>query len=354
MTENQDFLKRLLTLPGLSGFEDPVRKVIAEEWQTLVDELKVSPLGSLHGLKRGYGPEPRPRVLLAAHMDAIGLMVTSIQEGLLRVTAIGGVDPRILPGTPVTVHGRRDLPAWVAAPPDHLLPPSQAGKPVSLEYLLVDTGLSAQEVAELVRVGDLVSFNTQPVELSGGVIAGHSLDKGASVAAVTECLRTLQQMKPGWDVWTVATVQEEITMAGALTSPFDLRPQIAIVVDVTFAKGPGASDYRAFEMDKGPMLGVGPNIHPAIFQSFKTLAEELDLPCAVEPMPAHSGTDAFGIQVVAEGIPCMVLGIPLRYMHTPVEAVMLKDIRRTGWLMAQFIARMEMNFMEKVRMEDAE
>ena len=354
MTDLNEFLKKLLTLPGLSGFEDPVRAAIAEEWKPLVDEITVSPVGSLHALRRGSGPEPRPRVLLAAHMDAIGLMVTGIEAGLLHVTQIGGVDPRILPGTPVLVHGRRELPGLMAAPAEHLLPPSQAGKPVGLEYLVVDTGLLPEEVESLVRVGDLVSFNTQPVELTGGVIAGHSLDNRASVAAVTECLKALQTMNTAWDVWAVATVQEEATLAGALTSPFDLRPQIALVVDVTFAKGPGASDYRAFELDKGPTLGIGPDVHPALFNTFKALAEELDLAYAVETMPSHSGTDAYGIQVVAEGVPCMVLGIPLRYMHTPVEAVALKDISRTGWMMAQYIARMGPDFMKKIRMEEAE
>ena len=118
MIELTPFLKQLITLPGLSAYEEPARQVIAEAWRPLVDELSVSRLGSLHGLKRGRAPEPRPRILFSAHMDAIGLMVTTIVDGFLHVTEIGGIDPRILPGQLVTVHGRRELPAVVVQPPD--------------------------------------------------------------------------------------------------------------------------------------------------------------------------------------------------------------------------------------------
>ena len=121
MIELAPFLKQLISLPGLSGYEAPVREVIADAWRPLVDELSVSRLGSLHGLKRGEGNEPHRRILLSAHMDAIGLMVTTIMDGLLHITDIGGVDQRILPGQMVTVHGRRDLPGVVAQPPDRLI-----------------------------------------------------------------------------------------------------------------------------------------------------------------------------------------------------------------------------------------
>ena len=163
MIELSPFLKQLISLPGLSGHEAPVRAVIAEAWQPLVDELSTSKIGSLHGLRRGAGPEPRQRILLSAHMDAIGLIATSVVEGLVHFTQVGGIDPRILPGQLVTVHGRKDLPGVVVQPADRLLPAAHKGKPVGMEYLLVDTGLTAQETAELVRPGDLISFAQPPV-----------------------------------------------------------------------------------------------------------------------------------------------------------------------------------------------
>ena len=344
-----DLLKQLISLPGLSAYEGPARAAIEASWRPLVDELSVSRLGSLHGLRKGRAPEPRPRLLLATHMDAIGLMVTGIQDGLLRFTEIGGIDPRILPGQLVTVHGRRDLPAVVIQPAERLLPPSQKDRAVEMRYLFVDTGLLPEEVAQQVRIGDLISFAQPPLELPGDVLAGHSLDNRASVAAVTHCLYELQNRLFDWDVWAVATAQEEETLGGGLTSPFEIRPQLAIAIDVTFAKGPGASDHRTYGFGKGPTIGWGPNVHPALFRSFKEIAEELDMPYQVENMPGHSGTDAYAMQIVAEGIPTLVLGLPLRYMHTPVEAIVLKDIARCGRLLAEFITRLKPDYMETLR-----
>lgn len=352
MLELTPFLKELISLPGLSAYEAPVRQVIAAAWQSLVDELSISRLGSLHGLRRGRGPVPRPMILLAAHMDAIGMMVTGIVDGFLRFTEIGGLDYRILPGQAVMVHGRRDLPAVVVQPPDALLPPGSRGRAVKMEHLFIDTGLLPEEVASLVRVGDLVSFTQPPVDLTGDTLAGHSLDNRASIAVITSCLQELQHMASAWDVVAAATVQEEETLAGAFTSPFELRPALAIAIDVTFAKGPGVSDFRFFPLGKGPALGWGSRIHPALFKAFKDLAEKLDIPHHVELMPSSTGTDADAMQIVAEGIPNMVVGIPLRYMHTPVEVVALRDITRAGHLLAEFIARLEPDFMDKIRWDN--
>jgi putative aminopeptidase FrvX len=350
--ELDSFLKKLITLPGLSGYEGPVSAVIAEAWRPLVDQLTTSRLGSLQGLRRGQTPEPRPRLLLAAHMDAIGLMVSGIRDGLLRITEIGGIDARILPGQAVTVFGRRPLPGQIVQPPDHLLPPECKDRPVEMRYLFVDTGLLPEEVETLVRPGDLVAFAQSPLELGSDYLAGHSLDNRASVAALTLCLQELQSTRHAWDVWAVATAQEEETIGGAITSPFEIRPNLAVAIDVTFAKGPGASDYRTFPLGKGVTLGWGPNIHPALHQRFKSIADELDLPYQVEVMPTHSGTDAYSMQVVAEGIPTMVIGIPLRYMHTPVEMVSLKDVHRAGHLLAAFVARLEPDFVDQIRWEE--
>jgi endoglucanase len=270
-------------------------------------------------------------------MDAIGLIVTGIQDGFLRVTEIGGIDPRILPGQVLTVHGRRDLPGLAVLWPDRLVNTSHKNKPPTLSRILVDTGLPEDEVKSLVRVGDLVSFATQPMELSGGAISGHTLDNRASVAALTVCLEELHKTTLAWNLWMVATVQEEETCAGGVTSPFAIEPEMAVAVDVTFAKGPGASDHRAFPMGKGPTIGIGANIHPYLFKTFKSAAEKYEIPFAVEPLPKASGTDAMFMQIVAGGIPSAVIGIPLRYMHTPVEEVVLDDIQRTGRLLAAFV-----------------
>lgn len=335
-------------MPGLSGYETLAARLIEAEWRPLVDELSLSRLGSVHGFKRGAGTAPCPSVMLAAHMDAIGLMVTRIEDGFLRITPIGGVDPRILPGQAVVVHAREDLPGVIVMPPARLLPPGDGDDVVDIPHLFVDVGLLPSKVASLVQVGDLVSFGTEAVEMSGEIVSGHSLDNRASVAAVTLCLQELQSRLHPWNVWAVATVQEEINYVGAYTSAFQLRPDLAIAIDTTFAKGPGANDWQTFPLGKGPTFGHGPNIHPYLFKRFKELAERLEIPYATEIMPKSSGTDGMAMQITAEGIPNLVMSIPIRYMHTPVEMAALKDIQRAGRLLAEFIAGLEPDFMNTI------
>ena len=149
------------------------------------------------------------------------------------------------------VHGREDLLGVVVQPPDPLLPPGSGERPVPMDYLWIDTGLEPEEVDQLVRVGDLVSFDQPPFELSGETLSGHTLDDRAAVAALTAACRTSSHAVHGWDVWAVATVQEEVSFGGSITSAFELRPDIAIAIDVTFAKGPGASDDNTFALKRG-------------------------------------------------------------------------------------------------------
>ena len=352
MSDLLPLLKSMLSTPGLSGNEEPIRRLIEDAWRPHTDELTVSRLGSLHALKKGNGPDPRPGILIAAHMDVIGLMVTGITGEFLRLTQVGGIDARVLPGQPVIVHGRKDLPGWIIQPPDHLLPGKYHANPVPLSHLFVDTGLSDQEVHQFVRVGDLISFAQPPIELTGDTLAGHSLDNRVSIIALTQCLQELQDRHHYWDVWAVTTTQEEVTMAGAYSSAFQLHPQLAVVVDVCFAKSPGSPEHNTFEMGKGPTICWGPNIHPGLFKTFKNIAEKLEIPYQVEVMARHSGTDAFAVQITADGIPTMVIGIPLRYMHTPVEVVALKDLTRTGHLLAEFITHLDHKFMENLTWDD--
>ena len=197
MTDILPFLKSMLSAPGLSAYESPVMRLIRDKWTPLVDEVSLSKLGSLHGLKRGSGKSPRPSIMIATHMDAIGMMVTSIKEGFLHVTSVGGVDARVLPGTPVIVHAtgshkEEDLPGMVVQPPAKLLPPSVGDGPVPLDQLLVDVGLLPAQVARRVQVGDIVSYATEPVDLAGDVISGHTLDNRSSIAALTVALEELQ------------------------------------------------------------------------------------------------------------------------------------------------------------------
>jgi endoglucanase len=352
MTDIPEFLKKMIRAAGLSGYETEIRELVETAWKPLTDELSVSRIGSLQGLKRGAGAEPRPSILIAAHMDAIGLMVTRIRDGFLHVTEIGGIDARVLPGQLVTVHGRETVSAVVVQPPDWLIPPGERAGSTPLGNLLVDTGLPPGRVPDLVRPGDLVSFASEPVMLGKEQLAGHSLDNRASVAALTHALDLLQGRNHLWDVWAVATVQEEETLGGAMTSAYDLQPALAVAVDVTHGKGPGSPADKTFPLGDGPVLGMGPNIHPGVYRAVKAAADRIEMKTQLEAMPRHSGTDAIGIQIAQAGIPTMVVSIPLRYMHTPVEVVHLKDVTRVGRLLAEFIGGLEADFMEKLSWDE--
>lgn len=355
-------LSALCQVPGISGYEGEVRRVIHEAWAPLVDEIHTDRLGSLWATKAAAAPPARkrsrgtvraPRLMLAAHMDAIGLLVTEVAGEFLRVTSVGGIDARVMPGQPVTVHGRRDLPGLVAQPAAFLLPRAHRDGVVPVTELVVDCGLPAAQLARLVQVGDVISLAQPPLELQGGQFAANRLDNRASVAAVTLCLEALQARPSAWEVVAVATVQEETRLLGAITSAFALEPQFAIAIDVTFGAGPGARDQaeRTFNLGAGPVIGFGPNIHPKLASALRATADRLELEYAVEPMAGHSGTDAFGIQVARAGLPTAVISLPLRNMHTPVEVIALRDIERTGRLLAEFIAGLPADFMNTLTLD---
>ncbi|HXD11695.1 MAG TPA: hypothetical protein VN653_16640 [Anaerolineales bacterium] len=350
MADILPFLKSIISVSGVSGYEAPVANLIREKWRPLVDEVTTSRVGSLHGLKKGKGKGQRPSVMIATHMDAIGLRVSKIVDGFLHITKVGGIDVRVLPGAQVTVHTENgnELPGVIVMPSAKLLPESAGSDVLAIGYLLVDTGLLPREVEKHVRVGDLVSFANEPMELAGDVISGHTLDNRASVAALTVCLEELQGRHHVWDVWAVATVQEETSYLGAYTSAFELRPQIAIAVDGTFAKGPGANGWQTYPMGKGVGLCMGPNMHPFLHKQLKELADRFEIPWFLDVTASHSGTDAYPMQVTAEGIPTALVEFPLRYMHTPVESVSIKDIQRAGRLLAEFVAALEENFVDTI------
>jgi len=228
------------------------------------------------------------------------------------------------------------------------LPKKERSGAVGIRYLLVDTGLMPRDVAKKVKVGDLVSFANEPIELAGDIVSGHTIDNRASVTALTVCLEELQGKSHVWDVWAVATVQEETSYLGSYSSAFQLHPDIAIAVDGTFANGPGANDWQTHPMGRGVGLCLGPNMHPFLHTKLKELAEQLEIPWFLDVTPRHSGTDAFAMQVSQEGIPTALVEFPIRYMHTPVESVSVKDIQRAGRLLAEFIVSLEEKFIETV------
>jgi tetrahedral aminopeptidase len=346
-----EHLKTLLRAQGLSAFEAPVRDIIAAAWKRAAPKQSVSRLGSLHALQPGTGRAPRPKILLTAHMDKIGLMVTQVIDGFCRVTEIGGLDPRILPGQRFIIHGREPVPAVAILPPAALLPPDRKAETARLQDLWLDTGLPAADSARLIRIGNPISFAQPPQDLLNGRITGPSLDDRAGVAALTVCLEELSARPHRWDVIAAATAQEEETLGGALTSAFALKPDLAVAVDVTFATGPGLPEHKTFPIAEGPTIGIGPVVHPAMQRAFEQAAGKAGIKCALEVMPSRSGTDADALQSTAEGIPTAVIGIPLRYMHSAVETAVLSDILQTGKLLAEMASALDDRFLVNLKWE---
>jgi putative aminopeptidase FrvX len=348
-------LRRLTETAGLSGFEQVIRDEITAAWSPLVDEVWTDTLGNLMALKRGSGPEPRRKLMLASHMDEIGLMVTKVKGSFLSVTEVGGVDQRLLLGQPVLVHGRRPVPGVVGSRPPHLLKAVERGKLVPWEDLVVDVGLPPEEVDALVRVGDLISFRQGLLELgSGGRVAAKAVDNRGSVVAIAVCLEALQSRVHQWDVVAVATVQEEETLGGAITSTYGLEPDVAIAVDVTWATGPGVSEDEGFALDKGPTIGYGPTNHPGVHKGLVEAAKAIELPYQIEPMPRGGGTDAWWMEVSRSGVPTAVVGIPIRNLHMPVEVVAVKDIQRAGRLLSEFATRLDEAFVNEKLARDGD
>jgi endoglucanase len=343
----KNHLKTLVEAHAPSGHEEAIRQIIREAWRGLTDHMEQDKLGSLIGIKRATQPlDPPRRIMLAAHMDEIGMLVRDIVDGFIYIHRISGVDNRVMPAQPVIVHGVRPLPGVVATTPPHLLPNGARGKYPAFTDMVIDVGLPADEVAKLVKVGDLITPDAPMIELQGKRLAGKAMDDRACVAAVTVCLDLLQGIRHRWDVYAAATVQEETGLYGAATAAYQIKPDIAIALDVTFAPQPGVDSDSTNEMGGGPGIGIGPNFHPKLVDKIKETARYHEIKLQDDVIPGASGTDAWAIQVALEGIPTALLEIPLRNMHSPVETIDLRDVERAGRVMAQFIAGLDADFLD--------
>ncbi|MFT5193963.1 MAG: putative aminopeptidase FrvX [Cellvibrionaceae bacterium] len=351
-----DLLQTLCETPGPSGFEEDIAAVIQEIWEPLTDEISVDRTGSLSARRKGSGSiregsDRRPTIMLAAHMDELGLMVTKLLEyggnGFLRVTNLGGVDWRQTAGQMVMVHGfdpisgaPKNLPGVIGNLPGRMLPAEYQGKPYTHKTLVVDTGLPFETLKNYVSVGNAISFHRPLHKLQDYRVAGKALDNRCSIAIVTICLEQLVNRNHEWDVLAVATSQEETGLLGAFNTANNFKPDIAIAIDVTFGSGPLASDERTFKLGEGPVIGHMPDTHPGVRAGLKQVAEKLEMNVQSEYGARPGGTDAYHLQIAAEGIPTGIIGVGLRYMHTMTEHIDVRDVERTGRLLAEYIAEL--------------
>jgi len=332
---NLALLTALAEASGPPGREERVREIVEPELAALCDRVERDPLGSVIGV-RGSG---EPRLMLAAHMDEIGLMVTHVEErGFVRVIALGGWDPRTLVGQRVLVRGREDLEGIVGTTPVHLLDPEERRKAPKLEDLGVDLGLPGERVRELVRPGDTVT-RLRPLRRLGDLITGKSLDDRVGVYVMLEALRAAGP-SPG-EVVAVATVQEEVGLRGARVAAGRVRPQVALAVDTCPANdGPGASSPGATTR-----LGQGAAIRvmdasaigsPALVDLLTEIARERDIPHQFH-VANRGGTDTGSLQLAGEGAIAGCVSIPTRYVHSSVEACHPDDVEACVRLVAGLI-----------------
>lgn len=335
-----DRLQMLCALPAVSGFEHHAAAQVAELLRPFCGEVTTDCSGNVIGVRR-CGKENAKTILLDAHLDQIGFLITEVLEGgFARFAPVGGVDPRMLLGNEVTILSKPPLYGVIACMPPHLLKHGEQDKAVPIEEMVIDTGLL--DAKAVLKTGTPVIFAQPPVQLSKDSFTGKCLDDRAGIAAILLALERLATEKScGVDIAVLISAQEEATGLGAQTGAFAVQPDYAIAVDVSHAKTPDAPPDGVFAFGGGTLIGVGPNLHRGLTQALMKTAKAHSIKHQLEVMEGSTGTNAWTLQIVGRGIATALLSIPLRYMHTPIETIRLCDLEATASLIHQFIRRFD-------------
>ncbi len=342
--QSLQFLRDLIAAPSPAGFEQPAQRVVKSFVEPHADQVRVDLHGNLIAVKNEQGA---PRVMLAGHVDQIGMMVNFItDEGYLRIRSIGGVDEAHLIGSRVWVHTKQGpIPGVIGRTAIHILPADQRRKVPQISELWVDIGAKDKKEAEkLVRIGDPVTWQDGWLELQRDLVAAAGFDDKVGAWVCMEAFRIASGKRLKCALFSVSTVQEELGLRGARTSAFGINPTVGIAVDVTHA-----SDYPTASKDKqgdikigaGPVIERGANINPVLFDLIVETAEEEKIPYQLAAAPAATGTDANAIQITRAGVATALISIPNRYMHSPVEIVSLSDLENAARLLAAVVARID-------------
>jgi putative aminopeptidase FrvX len=330
--------KRLASTPGISGREERIREVVKEELAPWVDDLRVDRLGNVIGVRGSSGP----KVMLCAHMDTIGFLVSHIDDdGFIRVQPVGGFDARTLVAQRVVVLGKKDYVGLLtpATKPIHILSDEESKRPPKIEDVIVDLMLPPDEVKANVSLGDPVSFHQEPIVTDHAVTAPY-LDDRLGVYVLIEALR--KAGSNGSQVYAVVSVQEEVGVRGAKTSAFEIEPDIGIALDVTIASDlPGIDKaQRVTTLGNGTAVGVMDSMtiaDPRLVSRLTELAAAASVKHQLDILP-FGGTDAGAIQLTRAGVPSITMAVPVRYVHTTAEMAFISDINATVDVVAHFLA----------------
>ena len=341
-----ELLHKLITATGPSGYETDAARVWREYCGRFASEVAADDVGSSRA--RVAGTRGGPSLAVVGHIDEIGLHVTHIDdEGYLRFGGVGGWDPVVLVGQRVRLQTRGGPVAGVIGrKPIHLLKDDDRKKAPELKQLHIDVGAaSGEEARQRVRIGDVAVIDSEPVPMPNGRLASRALDNRIGCHVAAEAARLVAEAggAPG-DVIALAVVQEETGFAGSRTSAYSVRPDLAIAVDVTFATDqPGVElgEITKHGLGSGPVIARGTMLHPHIFELLYETAEADGMQFSVESLGRRTGTDADAIHPSRAGIPTGLVSVPLRYMHSPIEMVCLKDVEDAARLIAGFAQRLK-------------
>jgi endoglucanase len=341
-------LEKLSNACGVAGREEEVRDLMKKLLNPYVDEVKEDKLGNLIGIKRGK--ENAPKVMLAAHMDEIGLLVKTIsKEGFLQFTKMGGIDDRILLAQKVIVYSEKGpLHGIIGSKPPHIQKEEERKKIITYDELFIDVGAENQEEAKKmgVKIGDPVSFDVKFAKVGKDMVIGKAFDDRVGCAVMAETMRQLKETE--CTIYAVGTVQEELGLRGATTAAFGIYPDVGIALDVTVAGDvPGVKEVEApIKMRKGPSLTVadfGLVTHPKVLRLLIDTAEENEIPYQLETGLPGS-TDAARISLTREGVPSGVISIPTRYIHSPASLISIKDAENAAKLTAAAVKKIPKYF----------
>ncbi len=342
--ETLDFMSALANAPSPSGFEQPAAQIYRHYTELFTDLVRTDMTGNVIAV---LNPDAQVRIMLAGHIDEIGFLVHHIgEDGLLHFSGIGGHDDVTPVGQRVWVHGKERLPGVVGSKAFHLLSEEEKTQRPQIKNLWVDIGAKARGEAEaMVSLGDPITFQQEFIPLMGDRAAARGFDNTAGAVIVAEAMRLLKEdggLHPQIGIHGVATVQEEIGSRGAQAATYAINPLTGLVVDMDHATDlPGLDETKhgQLEVGKGPTIARGANVNPAVFDLLMRAAREENIPHQISVFAAATPTDANAMQVSRAGVATGLVGVPLRYMHTPSETLSLTDIEGCARLVAGFCRR---------------
>ncbi|HLK16813.1 MAG TPA: M42 family metallopeptidase [Fimbriimonadaceae bacterium] len=343
--ESLEFLKAVVNEPSPSGYEEAAAEIYRKYTKPIADEVTTDVHGNVYAV---LNPKAETRIMLAGHIDEIGFQIFYISdEGLLYFSGIGGHDSAIPIGQRVWVHGKDGrTPGVIGRKAIHLLEEEERKKKPEIKDLWIDIGAATRAEAEAcVRIGDPVTIQYEFERLLGDRATARGFDNKMGSFVVAEALRLLKEdggLHKNVGVYAVATVQEEIGLRGARTAAYTTNAQTGLAVDVNHAVDyPTVAKTRHGQLDvgKGPSVARGANINPVVFELIVEAAAKEGIPYQIEATPAGTGTDANAMQISRHGMATGLLGVPLRYMHTPCELLALTDVEDCARLMAAYCRR---------------